>query len=90
MLTKSYHPINPTGAHHYKDKDGLTKREYFAAIAMQGMLSNINQSYGEPNVNEKAMEDALKREQQFIDNVAIKAVRYSDALINALNKENGK
>ena len=85
-MTEANQPISPVSSEHYKNILGLTNREYFAAIAMQGMLSNINQSYSEPNV----MEDALKREQQFIDNVAIKAVRYSDALINALNKENGK
>lgn len=89
-MTEANQPINPVSSEHYKNILGLTKREYFSAIAMQGMLSNINQSYGEPIVNEKSMEDALKREQQFIDNVAIKAVRYSDALINALNKENGE
>jgi hypothetical protein len=75
-MTEANQPISPVSSEHYKNILGLTKREYFAAIAMQGMLSK--------------MEDALKREQQFIDNVAIKAVRYSDALINALNKENGK
>ena len=63
---------------------GLTKREYFAAIAMQGCLANINQGYGKPHVNEASMEDSLKREQEFIDDVAIKAVRYSDALLRAL------
>lgn len=66
---------------------GCTKREYFASMAMQGMLSSINQSYGKPNVNEASMEDSLMREQDFINDVAIKAVRYSDALIKALNKK---
>ncbi len=28
----------------FKEVKGLTKREYFAAIAMQGMLSNSNQA----------------------------------------------
>lgn len=54
---------------------GLTKREYFAAMAMQGCLANIVQSYGLPNVNQESMEGSLKREQEFIDDVAIKAVR---------------
>ena len=65
---------------------GLTKREYFAALAMQGLLSNINQSFGKPNVNEASIKDELKREQELINNVAIKAVRYSDALIKKLNE----
>lgn len=63
---------------------GLTKREYFAAMAMQGMLSNITQGYGKPNVNEAAMDERLKTEQEFIDDVAIKSIRYSDALLKAL------
>ena len=67
-------------------QDGLTKREYFAAMAMQGVLANINQSFGLPNVNAQSMEDALKREQEFINNVAKKSVWYSDALITALNQ----
>lgn len=66
-------------------EEGLTKREHFAAIALQGMLANINQSYGRPNVNDKSMEDAIKRQKQFIDDVALRAVEYSDALIKALN-----
>ena len=65
--------------------DGLTKREYFAAMAMQGCLSRIAQGYGKPHVNEASMEDSLKREQEFIDDVAIKSVRYSDALLRALD-----
>lgn len=64
----------------------LTKREYFAAIAMQGCLSNITQSYGKPNVNEASMQDSIKREYEFINDVAQKSVMYADALINALNK----
>ena len=65
---------------------GLTKREYFAGLAMQGMLANIDQSYGEPNVNAASMEFALKRQQQLINDVAIKAVEYSDALLAELDK----
>ena len=68
----------------FEDNKGLTKREYFAGLAMNGMLSNIVQSYGKPNVNQESMENTLRNEQQFIDDVAIKAVRYSDALLRAL------
>ena len=67
-------------------EQGLTKREYFAGLAMQGMLANIDQSYGEPNVNAASMEFALKRQQQLINDVAIKAVEYSDALLAELDK----
>lgn len=64
----------------------IDKREYFAAMAMQGMLANITQDYGVPNVNEKAMEGALKREKAFIEDVAEKSIQYADALIKKLNK----
>ena len=64
----------------------IDKREYFSIMAMQGMLANINQSYGVPNVNEKAMEGALKREKEFIEDVAKKSIQYADALIKELNK----
>ncbi len=70
-----------------KEYQMLTVREHFAAMAMQGMLANIHQSYGKPNVNAESMEDSLRREQQFIDDVAIKAVRYSDALLKALDSK---
>lgn len=64
----------------------IDKREYFAAMAMQGMLANITQDYGVPNVNEKAMEAALNREKEFIEDVALKSIQYADALIKKLNK----
>ena len=67
-----------------KEYQRFTVREHFAAMAMQGMLANIDQSYGKPNVNQESMENTLRKEQQFIDDVAIKAVRYSDALLRAL------
>lgn len=50
---------------------GLTKREYFAAVAMQGMCSEMQNPalQGSPS------------------NVAQEAVRFADALIAELNKE---
>jgi len=50
--------------------NGLTKREYFAAMAMQGLLS-CNAKYG-------GKEDYIKLTQD--------SVRYADLLINALNR----
>lgn len=50
------------------------------------MLANITQDYGIPNVNEKAMEEALKREKEFIEAVAEKSIKYADALIKKINK----
>ena len=70
-----------------KEYQMLTVREHFAAMAMQGMLANIDQSYGKPNVNQESMENTLRKEQQLIDDVAIKAVRYSDALLKALDSK---
>lgn len=54
-------------------KYGLTKREQFAAMAMQGILSN-------PMVNE------LVKERGF-NGVADLAADHADALIESLNKK---
>ena len=78
--------INPLDGVFNHPPIGLTKREYFAAMSMQGMLANITQDYAIPNVNEKAMEAALKREKEFIEAVAEKSIKYADALIKKLNK----
>lgn len=54
---------------------GLTKREHFAAMAMQGFCS---------------MDDKLgswENEQEAVDALAAMSVRQADALINALNKD---
>jgi len=57
-----------------KSKGGLTKREYFASLAMQGLLAN---SYGNDH------------EQQLLDFseevIAHLAVNHADSLIKALN-----
>lgn len=49
---------------------GLTKREYFAAAALQGLLPRVTHEFGKP-------EEIIYAER---------AVRYADALIKALNK----
>jgi hypothetical protein len=54
------------------DGDGLTKREHFAAMAMQGQLSN-------PAI--------LERHGLEAKDVAKTAVDFADALIAALNKQ---
>lgn len=53
--------------------EGLTKREYFAAMAMQGLLSNYNQNGMYGNSVEYPMVEKA-------------AVRQADALIKALNE----
>lgn len=58
---------------------GLTKREYFAAMAMQGLLSN---NYGE-KLNELSEWMGVTPQQA----VVTMAVELADALIEALNKE---
>lgn len=52
-----------------EEQDGLTKREYFAAMAMQGIVStDLADTY---------------------ENFAKASVAMADALIKALNKEQG-
>lgn len=55
---------------------GLTKREYFAAMAMQGILS-ASHSDAESSAGFYSPQDK---------NIAIMSVQYADALINELNK----
>lgn len=80
MKTEPNHPSNPTengliydhsGSCINKENVGLTKREHFAAIAMQGLLSNnsVYQGYSTP-------------QQQ-----AELSLAHADALIEALNKD---
>lgn len=38
-MTNPDSPINPVGSSVYANGQGLTKREYFAAMAMQGLLA---------------------------------------------------
>ena len=53
--------------------DGLTKREYFAAMALQGLLSTKGSYF--PN------------QQNTGELAALASVHYADALIAELNKE---
>lgn len=62
-------------ASQYRYVSGLTKREYFAAMALQGSVSA--QSMSHPDwIQEKLAESHAE-----------KAVMLADALIEALNKE---
>lgn len=65
----------------YSDATGLTKREYFAAMALQGILS------GNPHdlVSEAENQDLLTK-----DAVAVTSLEFADALIAALNQEVAK
>lgn len=58
--------------------NGLSKREHFAAMAMQGLLAGI--------YSDEKMLNEFKRETGR-DHVSINATSYADALIAELNKE---
>lgn len=63
---------------HTYENVGLSKREYFAALSMQGILSAI---YSDKNM----LNDFLGNETGR-DAVSRNAVSYADALIEELNK----
>lgn len=64
-------PSDPAG---YQPQRGLTKREYFAGVAMQGLLAN-------QTIAQFAGADLAKA-------VTNSAVQYADALLAALNNPN--
>ena len=74
-ITDGNDPIAPIIPHDnsHEPMYGLTVREYFAAMAMQGLFSN-----------HKFMQDATIAGKK-IDFIAEKAVQASDLLITALN-----
>lgn len=76
MKTNPQHYVSPISMDNHPDARGLTKREYFAAMAMQGLLASFT---------EKAAIGAWGSE---LDLVAKTSTELSDALINALNKSN--
>ena len=56
-------------------QDGLTKREYFAAMAMQALIANPNIKRPEQNAN-------LKNDLKVFASVA---VEYADAMLSELS-----
>lgn len=62
-------PTSEANAHTYET--GLTKREYFAAMAMQGIIATITIGRGEP---------------EFVSLIVESAVKHADALIEELEK----
>lgn len=54
----------------YAAIDGMAKREYFAAMALQGILAN----------------GQIKPNKQDIEYAAIEAIKAADELLNHLNK----
>jgi len=74
-MTNPNEPAFPLFVSYEKFDGGLTKREYFAAMAMQAIVTGL---YGNPdptNVLERPSYDIAKESCQF-----------ADALIIALNK----
>ena len=67
-------------AYNMQYSSGLTKREYFAAMAMQGLCATFS---GSPN----AERQAEKVGKTLSETMAIYAVDVADALINALNEK---
>lgn len=66
---------------------GLTKREYFAAMAMQGMLAKSSQCVSrDPDVNKESMEDCKQKRRDWIKDVADSSVIFADALLKALEE----
>lgn len=68
---------------------GLTKREYFAAMAMQGLMANPERYkyvVKKMDINRHVNESPWSHEEATRHN-AEKAVYLADALIEALNKE---
>jgi hypothetical protein len=76
----SFHPFKERkvfgGVAYYSDNTGLTKREYFAAMAMQGICANLRSIYNVPE------QEGFK----LVAMVAEDAVTQADALIKALNE----
>ena len=66
-------PAYPT-VHTNAHLNGLTKREHFAAMAMQGMLACGASSY----------RDGTKG---FAHSVTVKSIEYADALLKALEND---
>lgn len=83
-MTNGIEPIAsiPDLNEHPSNWYGLTKRELFAAMAMQGFLAGSNGEYHSKfdTETDRIIETGFER-------AARESVNYADALIEALNKE---
>lgn len=66
-----------------KTVGGLTKREYFAACALQGVLASLSSF----EMLDAYKADAAKRGVRITELFALEAVQSADALITELNKQ---
>jgi len=67
-------PINPVNGTQYET--GLTKREYFAGLAMQGIIASG-----------KGVATALSKNSKYADSVAKWSISYADELLKQLSDE---
>lgn len=83
-MENSKQPINPTP---YQNQDGtiqhdvyfgLTKREYFAGLAMQGLMASMTEM--------RANGNSVNIHSGMCENLAIECVDMADALLDALSK----
>ena len=95
MKTKPNEPINcPDGSYRECTKEhaltregaGLTKREYFAALAMQGVIAALSSGEFFDSLHAGAVSLGIANEVM----MARMAVDSADALIEALNKDGNK
>ena len=68
-------PLHPNHDSRYVDYEGLTKREHFAGLAMQGLLSSFTENA------------AMGLWTTEIEELASTSVQLADALLLALNQE---
>jgi len=66
---------------------GMSKRFYAACAAMQGMLANVNQSFGVPNVNPESMESALESQTKLNADIVTRAYEFADELLTKEQEE---
>ena len=69
---------------------GMTKREYFAALALQGICGSLSGKGGERIIERAELREKLTNDASSLEVIiAGKAVSLADALIAALNKGGG-
>lgn len=79
MKTNGNDSVNPIKHFHSEGKDvskvhnGLTKREYFAAMAMQGLIAHNCAHFKDEDLHETG--------------IAKRSVKLADALIKTLNEQ---
>lgn len=94
-MENSKQPINPiAGSHeplHPKQLIGLTKREYFAAMAMQGLISDPSNDELSPDfiLMHLGLKDIrYDYPKHFSMYIAKLSVEYADALLKELEEQN--